>query len=92
MSSQGLKNPDIRVVHSKQPEKGKGNYKKIGAYVDKMVKNHNDIEVQMKKWFPDYDFTNANVYYNDFNGMFYIHARMRKRRLKGEKTEKTGKT
>lgn len=24
--------------------------------------------------------------------MFYIHARMRKRRLQGEKTEKTGKT
>lgn len=82
MSSQGLKNPDIRVVHSKQPEKGKGNYKKIGAYVDKMVKNHNDIEVQMKKWFPDYDFTESGVYYNEFNGMFYIRARMRKRRQK----------
>ena len=27
-SSKGLKKPDIRVVHSKQTEKGKGNYKK----------------------------------------------------------------
>lgn len=79
-SSQGLKDPDIRVVHSKQPEKGKGSYKKIEKYVDEMVKNQNVIEKQMKKWYPDYDFTDAGVYYNDFNYMFYIHARMRKRR------------
>lgn len=31
-SSQGLIDPDIRVVHSKQPEKGKGSYKKIGKW------------------------------------------------------------
>lgn len=80
MSSQGLKNPDIRVVHSKQPEKGKGSYKKIGRYVDKMVKDHNTVKEQMTKWFPEYDFTDSGVYYNDFNGMFYIRARMRKRR------------
>ena len=79
-SSQGLIDPDIRVVHSKQPEKGKGSYKRIGKYVDEMVKNQNVIEGQMKKWYPDFDFKDAAVYYNDFNGMFYIHARMRKRR------------
>ena len=39
-----------------------------------------------------HDFTNAAVYYNDFNCMFYIHARMRKRRSTGEKTNKTDKT
>ena len=38
------------------------------------------------------DFTNAKVYYNDFNCMFYINARMRKRRSTGEKTDKTDKT
>ncbi len=72
-SSQGLKAPHIRVVHSKQPEKGKGGYKKIEKYVDEMIKNQNVISEQMKKWYPDYDFTNASVYYNDFNYMFYIH-------------------
>lgn len=82
MSSQGLKNPDIRVVHSKQPEKGKGNYKRIGVYVDKMVKDQNTIKEQMTRWFPEYDFTDSGVYYNDFNGLFYIRARMRKRRSK----------
>ena len=79
-SSQGLIDPDIRVVHSKQPEKGKGSYKKIGKYVDEMVKNQNVIEGQMKKWYPDFDFTDAGIYYNDFNSMFYIRARLRKRR------------
>jgi hypothetical protein len=79
-SSQGLANPDVRVVHSKQPEKGKGSYKKIGSYVDRMTKNQNSIETQMKKWFPDYDFSESAVYYNDFNGQFYIRARMHKRR------------
>lgn len=79
-SSQGLKDPDIRVIHSKQPEKGKGGYKKIEKYVDEMVKNQNVIREQMEKWYPDFDFTDAGVYYNDFNYMFYIHARMRKRR------------
>ena len=91
-SSQGLIDPDIRVVHSKQPEKGKGSYKKIGKYVDEMVKNQNVIEGQMKKWYPDFDFKDAAVYYNDFNGMFYIHARMRKRRSQTNDERTEGKT
>lgn len=91
-SSQGLIDPDIRVVHSKQPEKGKGSYKKIEKYVDEMVKNQNVIETQMKKWYPDFDFTDAAVYYNDFNGMFYIHARMRKRRSQTNDERAEGKT
>ena len=91
-SSQGLIDPDIRVVHSKQPEKGKGSYKKIGKYVDEMVKNQNVIEGQMKKWYPDFDFKDAAVYYNDFNGMFYIHARMRKRRSQTNDERAEGKT
>ncbi len=84
-SSQGLSNPDIKVVHSKKPEANKGNYKKIGSYVDKMVKDRNSIPEQMKKWYPDFNFTDTKVYYNDFNGMFYIHARMRKGRIDNEK-------
>lgn len=78
--SRGLLNPDIRIVHSKQPEKGQGNYKPIGKYVDGMVKNQNTIGEILAKWYTEYDFTNAQVYYNDFNYMFYIHARMRRKR------------
>lgn len=82
--SKGLLNPDIRVVHSKQPEKGQGNYKPIGKYVDGMVKDQNTIGEVLAKWYPEYDFTNAQVYYNDFNYMFYIHARMRRKKEENE--------
>ena len=65
-SSQGLRHPRIKVVHSKRPETG-GSYKKIGSFVDGMVKDRDSIPEILKKWYPDMDFTNANVYYNDFN-------------------------
>ena len=78
-SSQGLRNPGIKVVHSKRPASG-GSYKKIGSFVDGMVKDRDSIPEVLAKWYPDMEFTNAEVYYNDFNCMFYIHARMRKRR------------
>lgn len=75
-SSKGLIKPYVNVVHSKRPEDRKGNYKKIERYVKEMVKNQNSIPEQLKKWYPDYTFTSAEVYYNEFNYMFYIHARM----------------
>lgn len=65
-SSQGLRDPRIKVVHSKRPAAG-GSYKKIGSFVDGMVKDRDSIPEILKKWYPDMDFTNANVYYNDFN-------------------------
>ena len=67
-SSQGLRDPRIKVVHSKRPAAG-GSYKKIGSFVDGMVKDRDSIPEILKKWYPDMDFTNANVYYNDFNCM-----------------------
>lgn len=79
-SSQGLKEPDIRIVHSKRPAAKQGSYKKIQTYVDKMVKDRNSIPKQMKAWYPEYDFTDTKIYYNDYNFMFYIHTRLRKRR------------
>lgn len=43
-SSQGLRDPRIRVVHSKRPASG-GSYKKIGSFVDGMVKNLSLIHI-----------------------------------------------
>lgn len=82
-SSQNLKQFRVRKVHSKPLEAGQGSYKPIGKYVDGFVRDRESIEVQMKKWYPEYDFTESGVYYNDFNGMFYIRARMR-RKKKGD--------
>ena len=75
-----LRDPDIKVVHSKRPTAKAGGYKKIGTYVETMRKGHEQVREQMLKWYPDFDFTDAGIYYNDFNSMFYIRARMRKRR------------
>ncbi len=85
--SQGLLDPNIKVVHSKQPEKGKGSYKPIGKYVDGMVKNQDTIREVLAGWYPEFDFTDAGVYYNDFNFMFYIHARMRRKKDNEKETE-----
>ena len=79
-SSQGLRDPDIKVVHSKRPTAKAGGYKKIGTYVETRRKGPEQVREQMLKWYPDFDFTDAGIYYNDFNSMFYIRARMRKRR------------
>lgn len=84
-SSKGnLRKPGVKVVLSKRPTAKAKSYKKIGSYVGRMVKDQNEIREILKGWYPEYDFTNAAVYYNDFNYMFYIHARMRKRRRKDE--------
>lgn len=46
-SSQGLRDPRIKVVHSKRPAAG-GSYKKIGSFVDKMVKDRDSIPEILK--------------------------------------------
>lgn len=89
-SSQNLRQPRIRKVHSKRPLASSGTYKPIGKYVDGFVRDAETIREQMLKWYPEYDFTDSGVYYNDFNGMFYIQTRMRKRR--NEDDTKAGKT
>lgn len=78
-SSQNLKQFRVRKVHSKRPTAHAGVYKPIGKYVDGFVRARANIEAQMIKWYPEYDFTESGVYYNDFNGMFYIRTRMRKK-------------
>lgn len=90
-SSQGLRDPRIKVVHSKRPVAGAA-YKKIGTYVDKMVKDRDSIPEILKNWYPDMDFTEAKVYYNDFNCMYYIHARMRKREIEKRRSARWGST
>ena len=89
-SSQNLKQFRVRKVHSKRPTATSGTYKPIQKYVDGFVRDRENIREQMLKWYPDYIFTDSGVYYNDFNGMFYIRARMRRRKDNG-KTEE-GKT
>ena len=79
-SSTNLVQFRVRKVHSKRPTAAQGTYKPIGKYVDGFVRDRGNIEAQMVKWYPEYHFTESKIYYNDFNGMFYICARMRRKR------------
>lgn len=75
-SSKNLKDPDIKIRHTKEEKPGDGKRKRIGTYVNEMVKDHNEIEEILKKWYPDKVFVSAEIKYNEHNGLFYIHARM----------------
>lgn len=77
-SSKGLKQFRVRKVHSKRPDETKGSYKPIAKYVDGFVRNQKTLEEQLQKWYPDKHFLDSEIFYNDFNGMFYIRARMRR--------------
>ena len=57
----------------------KNHYKFKKKKVDEMIKDNDCIQTHMEQTYPDYIFTNANCYYNDFNAKWYIQARMRKR-------------
>lgn len=78
-SKGNLKNPLEEQFLTKQPEKGKGNHKRMIGYVREMIKDQGTIEHRCKLWHPDYLYTDAQIYVNDTNSGIYIHARMRRR-------------
>lgn len=66
--SRNLKDPHITRSLSKFSKKK----------VKKMRDNHNLIKYEMEKNNPGYIFVDAQVYINEYNGMPYIYARMRR--------------
>lgn len=77
-SSTGLRQFRVRKVYSKK-KGGNGNYAPVSKYIDSFVRDKCARETELEKWYPEYDFLESNVYFNDFNGAFYVCARMRKR-------------
>lgn len=77
--SRNLRKPKEKVTH----------YKVKSKDVEKVVRNHDELPELMKKLFSaeGYEFTSGQIRYNDFNGRFYIYARMR--RKEGEENERT---
>lgn len=69
-SSRGLRKPKVKKNHYKTTQKN----------VDDIVRGKLTVEDHMKKWYAaaGYIFTSSEVRYNEFNGRFYIYARMRK--------------
>ena len=74
-ASTGLRKPKEKVNH----------YKTKQYHVNRIVKGDLKICDHLAKWYGDmYEFAEAEVKYNTFNGRFYIYARMR---AKGAKKE-----
>lgn len=76
-SSKNLIKPPVKKVYNKR-KGGTGNYAPVGKYVDDFVRDRGYLEDQVSKWYPQYELLESNIYYNDFNKMFYIKVRMRK--------------
>ena len=76
--SKGLRQPQEKVTH----------YKIKAKDVDAVVRNQDALPELMKKWYGEqgYSFAEGSIKYNDFNGRFYIYARMWK-----PKEEENGK-
>lgn len=80
--STGLKKPVEKKHYNKRTSPGR--YKKVGSFVQKMVKDQQSIEQMVKVWHPGYEYRRSEVYFNDFNGMFYIYVRMCKSEVRLE--------
>lgn len=81
-ASTGLKKPVEKKHYNKRTAPGR--YKKVGSFVQGMVRHQSGIAETVKIWHPDYAFTKSEVYFNDFNGLFYIYIRLHKAEVKKE--------
>ena len=70
----------------KKPETTKNHYKFKNKNVKGMVRDRDSIKPELLKWYGDkYEYSHAEVRYNDVNGRFYINARLHRQ------PERTGK-
>lgn len=69
----------------KQPTERKNHYKFKKKKVQNMVRYRDTIKAEMEKTYQGYIFIDTEVRFNEYNSMFYIYTRMRKR--VGEKKE-----
>lgn len=98
-ASKGLKKPEIRTVHYKKPKGGdsaeakKTKERRIRAYVNRMIRDQDEIEQICRDWYPDYTFTESQIFYNQWNQQYYIRARMRRNKhgTTGDKDDRSRK-
>lgn len=74
----GMKRWGSSKGNLKQVRPRKNHYKFKRKQVEEMVRNRDSIKYKMEQMYKGYIFTDQNIYYNDFNGKFYINVRMRK--------------
>ena len=67
-ASKGLRKPEEQVNH----------YKTKQSHVNRMVTGDLNVCDHLLKWYGDeYDFREAEIRKNEFNGCFYIYGRLR---------------
>ena len=83
-ASKNLEQPEIRITHNKRPKGGPEGRRtaprRIRTYVNRMLRDAGEIETICREWYPEYNFGDAQIFYNQFNQQYYIRARMKKRR------------
>ncbi|MGL5753424.1 MAG: rolling circle replication-associated protein [Paraclostridium sp.] len=63
----------------KQPKIKKNHYKFKKKKVQDLVKHRDSIKSEMEKTYPGYIFIDTEIRFNEYNSMFYIYTRMRKK-------------
>lgn len=81
-ASKGLRKPEESVNHYKFRKKD----------VEEVIRNHDCLKEKLANWYgkDGYIFTSQEVRYNDFNGRYYIYARMRKTEKGTKESRKQG--
>ena len=80
--SKNLKQPDIKKMHTKRPDGSgkKASPRRIKSYVNRILRDHGEIEEICKAWHPDYTFAESQIFFNAYNQQYYIRARMHRTR------------
>ena len=57
-----------------------------------IVLNQDSIGAKLERDYPMYQFKEVEIRYNDWNGLFYIYARMQSKKLRRRLSERTSRT
>lgn len=66
-------------VGLKKPKERKNHYMFRGSHVKKIVKDNTVLKRVITKRFPDADIRQVKIYFNDFNGQYYVQASLRRK-------------
>ncbi|MDO4927317.1 MAG: hypothetical protein Q3980_16895, partial [Turicibacter sp.] len=74
------------------PKPSKNRTKMSKRKVMDMVLNQDSIAEKLEREYPMYQFKEVEIRYSDFNGLFYIYARMQSKKLRRRLSERTSRT
>ena len=57
-----------------------------------LVLNQDSISEKLEREYPMYHFKEVEIRYSEFNGLFYIYARMQSKKLRRRESKRTTRT